>query len=144
MLSVNWHICIISRFVPYIGIVTILMNDYPKFKVSWSTPSHQTQLTRFPYFFQHYHFNVLNPPVFSFCSTLFSSCWVSLCWSTGSEMPKLQDSTKDKARPGNLSHAFQNRIKLDFVKTPTGFFVPFVWTFCRNVDRVFTFEKSKL
>lgn len=23
-----------SRFVPYIGIVTILMNDYPKFKVS--------------------------------------------------------------------------------------------------------------
>lgn len=22
-----------SRFVPYIGIVTILMNDYPKFKV---------------------------------------------------------------------------------------------------------------
>lgn len=25
---------IIFRFVPYIGIVTILMNDYPKLKVS--------------------------------------------------------------------------------------------------------------
>lgn len=24
---------------------------------------------------------------------------------------------KDKLRPGNLSHAFQNRIKLDFVET---------------------------
>lgn len=27
-------IFIIFRFVPYIGIVTILMNDYPKLKVS--------------------------------------------------------------------------------------------------------------
>ena len=27
-----------SRFVPYIGIVTILMNDYPKFKVGGRLP----------------------------------------------------------------------------------------------------------
>ena len=27
-------LCIVYSFVPYVGIVTILMNDYPKFKVS--------------------------------------------------------------------------------------------------------------
>lgn len=26
----------LSRFVPYVGIVTILMNDYPKCKVSYN------------------------------------------------------------------------------------------------------------
>ena len=25
---------VVHRYVPYVGIVTILMNDYPKFKVS--------------------------------------------------------------------------------------------------------------
>ena len=34
-LSVIKNVCSFTfRFVPYVGIVTILMNDYPKFKVS--------------------------------------------------------------------------------------------------------------
>ena len=32
LLSSKIHI-FLNRFVPYVGIVTILMNDYPKFKV---------------------------------------------------------------------------------------------------------------
>lgn len=36
----SYSLCILfaSRFVPYIGIVTILMNDYPKFKVGCCCP----------------------------------------------------------------------------------------------------------
>lgn len=40
MQSLDHNFVLISRFVPYIGIVTILMNDYPKFKVSLSTHEH--------------------------------------------------------------------------------------------------------
>lgn len=32
--DIFYSMFIIFRFVPYIGIVTILMNDYPKLKVS--------------------------------------------------------------------------------------------------------------
>lgn len=73
-------------FVPYIGIVTILMNDYPKFKYA-----------------------VL------FMLGLF--VLVHREWSRQTSGQK-----QDELRPGNLSHAFQNRIKLDFVKPN--------WLFC--------------
>lgn len=55
--------------------------------------------------------------------------------------PQNSGLEKDKLRPGNLSHAFQTEFS-SILSNPTGFFVPFVWTFCRNVDRVFTFEKK--
>lgn len=35
-------------------------------------------------------------------------------------MPQASALEKDKLRPGNLSHAFQNRIKLE-LSNPTGF-----------------------
>lgn len=73
-------------FVPYIGIVTILMNDYPKFKYA-----------------------VL------FMLGLF--VLVHREWGRQTSGPK-----QDDLRPGNLSHAFQNRIKLDFVEPN--------WLFC--------------
>lgn len=43
-----------------------------------------------------------------------------------------------------LKPQFQNFQKQNLVKLlsyPTSFFVPFVWTFCKNVDRVFTLKK---
>lgn len=73
-------------FVPYIGIVTILMNDYPKFK---------------------------------YAVLFMLGLFVLVHREWGTQASVLQ---KDKLRPGNLSHAFQNRIKLDFVKPN--------WLFC--------------
>jgi len=35
---------VVHRYVPYVGIVTILMNDYPKFKVSWKYYSAALQI----------------------------------------------------------------------------------------------------
>lgn len=81
--------------------------------------------------------------MFCFCSMLSSSCWVSLCWSIGSEMPRVQDSRRLNYVQETSVMPFKTELS-STLSNPTGSFVPFVWTFCRNVDRVFTFEKSKL
>lgn len=44
IIDMPWLYLYVFRFVPYIGIVTILMNDYPKFKVSWSDSTKFTLL----------------------------------------------------------------------------------------------------
>lgn len=137
--------------MPYIGIVTILMNDYPKFKVScwnslfltknWLSLFVGVKVLIAPVGF-------LTFPVFLFASMLSSSCWVSSCWSIESEVSRPSGLKKNELCPGNLTHAFSDRIQFDFVKKSHKlffllFFVQFVWMFCRTVDRMFTFDEKR-
>lgn len=124
-------VTVISRFVPYIGIVTILMNDYPKFKVSLLTSLHQSGRTQ----------RGSNRSIllwFNSHSMLFSSCWVSSSWSIGSEGPEPQDSR----RINHVQEASVMPFKTETKLTQPALLYHLFWTFCRNVDRVFTFEKN--
>lgn len=116
------------RFVPYIGIVTILMNDYPKFKVSSWNPLHFLLLKLI--FFVYHPCSVWG---FFNCRTFYISCvsvrqyavlfmlglFVLVHREWGIRPSGLK---KNELCPGNLTHAFSNWIQLDFVK-PNRLFV---------------------
>lgn len=70
---------------------------------------------------QRYSLNLLNLCVFilQYAVLFMLGLFVLVHREWGTQTSGLE---KDKLRPGNLSHAFQNRIKLDFVKPN--------WLFC--------------
>lgn len=125
--DLNKMLFFIFRFVPYIGIVTILMNDYPKFKVSLSTLLNQCRLITCALKIQ---FNSLIRwlscvSVLQYAVLFMLGLFVLVHREWDAQSSGLE---KTKLRPGNLSHAFQNRIKFDFVK-PNRLFC----TICLNI-----------
>lgn len=109
------------RFVPYIGIVTILMNDYPKFKVSSWNPLHFFLLkTYFLCFgFNRRIFYISCVSVCQYAVLFMLGLFVLVHREWGIRPSGLKTN---ELCPGNLTHAFSNWIQLDFVK-PNRLFV---------------------